>query len=74
MILLLAILSATSAAASPPQAKVEQSARARASITILRAHRASQAGWDPAVHPNQREILKKEPGGAEVRLRLTEFE
>jgi len=70
MVLLLAALSA--AAAGPPPVKVEQ--RARASITIVRPYRASPKSWNPALSPNQREIVKKEPGGAEVRLRLTEFE
>lgn len=68
MVLLIAAL----AAASPPPAKAEQ--QARASVTILRGHRASAAGWAPASRPNQREIVKKEKDGSEVRLRLTEFE
>jgi hypothetical protein len=72
MVLLFSILSAASIAASPPPAKAAQ--RARASITILRGHRASQADWDPANRPNQREIMKKEPSGTEVLLRLTEYE
>jgi hypothetical protein len=70
MVLLFVILSA--ATASPPPLKVQQ--QARVSITILQAHRASQASWDPATRPNQREMMQKEQGGAEVRLRLTEFE
>lgn len=60
------------ATASPPPMKVEQ--RARASVTILRSYRASPQGWDPALRPNQREIITRENDGTEVRLRLTEFE
>jgi hypothetical protein len=70
MVLLLAALSA--AAASPPPVRVERSARA--SVTIVRPYRASPKSWSPGSSPNQREIVKKEPDGAEVRLRLTEFE
>jgi len=70
MVLLFAALSA--AAASPPPVRAEQ--RARASITILRPHRASSHTWDPISRPNQREIVRKAPDGGEVRLRLTEFE
>jgi hypothetical protein len=70
MVLLLAIFSA--AAASPPPARVERSARV--SITILRPHRATPETWNPSARPNQREIVKKELDGGEVRLRLTEFE
>lgn len=70
MLLSLAALSA--AAVSPPPAKVER--QARATITILQAHRASRQTWDPAVRSGQREIVKKEADGSEIRLRLTEFE
>lgn len=70
MVLLLAILSAASA--SPPPVRVEQ--RARASVTIVRPHRASSDSWNPVDRPNQREIVKKEPDGSAVRIRLTEFE
>jgi hypothetical protein len=70
MVLLLAVLSA--AAASPPAVRAEQSARA--SITILTPHRATAHSWDPPSRPNQREMVKKEPDGRQVRLRLTEFE
>jgi len=52
--------------------KVEQ--RARASVTILKAHRASARTWDPAGRANQREVMKKEANGEEVRLRLTEYQ
>lgn len=69
MVLLL-VLSA--AAASPVPVAVEQ--RARVSINILQPHRASPSTWNPATRPNQREIVKKEPDGRQVRLRLTEFE
>lgn len=69
MLLLLAMLSAATA---PPPAKVEQ--RARASVTILRPHSASPTTWNPATRSDQREIVKKEADGAEVRLRLTEFQ
>ena len=70
MVLLLAALSA--AAAGPPPVRAGQ--LARASITILRPHRASAETWSPAARPNQREIVKEEPDGRQVRLRLTEFE
>ena len=70
MVLLFLVLSAAPPAPSP--FKVEQ--RARASITILRSHQASPQTWTPASRPDQREILKKEPDGEEVRLRLTEFQ
>lgn len=70
MVLVLAILSAV--AASPPPVRVEE--RARASVTIVRPHRASSESWNPAGRPNQREIDKQEPDGRRVRLRLTEFE
>jgi hypothetical protein len=70
MLLLLFALSAT--APRPAPVKVEQ--RARASVTILRSHEASPQTWKPASRPDQREILKKEPDGEEVRLRLTEFQ
>lgn len=70
MLLLLAALSA--AASAPPPAKVEQ--RARASVTILKAHSASPTTWEPTARPDQREVIKREADGAEVRLRLTEFQ
>jgi len=62
----------SAAAPDPAPVKVEQ--RARASVTILRAHQASPQTWAPAARPNQREIKKKEADGEEVRLRLTEFQ
>lgn len=70
--MLLQFLALSAASASPPPVKVEQ--RARASVTILRAHRASPQTWDPTARPNQREIMKKEADGEKVRLRLTEFQ
>ena len=70
MLLLLAALSA--AAAPQPPVRAEQ--RPRASITILNPHRASAQSWDPLSRTNQREIVKKEPDGLPVRLRLTEYE
>ena len=70
MVLFFAAISA--AAAGPPPVRVERTARA--SVTIMRPHPASPETWDPAMRPNQREILKREPAGADVRLRLTEFE
>ena len=62
------------AAAAPAPAPVKVEQRARASVTILRAHQASPQTWKPTSRPNQREILKNEPDGEEVRLRLTEFQ
>lgn len=70
MVVLLALLSA--AAASPPPVRAVY--RARVSITILQPHRASPDTWVPAVRPNQREIVKHEPDGEQVRIRLTEYE
>lgn len=70
MVLLLLALSA----ADPGPAPVKVEERARASVTILRSHQASPQTWNPASRPDQREILKKEHGGDEVRLRLTEFQ
>jgi len=69
--MLLLLLALSAAPANPSPVKVEQ--RARASVTILRAHRASPQTWKPAVRPDQREIRKKEVDGEESRLRLTEF-
>ena len=66
------LLAFSAAAASPPPVKVGE--RARASITILNAHRASPQSWDPASRRHQREVIRGELDGAEVRLRLTEFE
>ena len=68
--LLLAAISA--AAASPPPARAE--AQARASITILQPHRATPETWDPKTRPNQREIVRQERDGSQVRIRLTEYE
>jgi hypothetical protein len=70
MVLLILALSAAEAPRMP--VKVEQ--RARASVTILKAHRASARTWDPAGRANQREVMKKEANGEEVRLRLTEYQ
>ena len=67
---LLALLMSNSSG-SPP-AKVEL--RARASVTILRAHRASPKGWDPAANRNQKEVIAREKDGTPLLLRLTEFE
>jgi hypothetical protein len=69
---MLFLLAFSAAAASPLPVKVGE--RARASITILNAHRASPESWDPASRRHQREVIRKELDGAEVRLRLTEFE
>jgi len=69
MVLLLAL---SIAATSAPPPKVGR--RARATITILNACRASPQSWNPAARREQREIIKKESDGSEVRLRLTEFE
>lgn len=69
---MLLLVAALSSAASPPTVRAE--AIARVSVNILRPHRASPRTWEPALRPNQRELLKKEPDGTEVRLRLTEFE
>ena len=70
--MLLLFLALSAAPANPAPVKVEQ--RARASVTVLRAHQASPQTWDPAARPNQREMTKKEADGEEVRLRLTEFQ
>ena len=70
--MLLLFLTLSAAAAKPVPVKVVQ--RVRASVTILRAHRASPQTWDPAIRSDQREIRKKEADGEEVRLRLTEFQ
>lgn len=70
MVLLLAMVSA--AAASPPPVKAVR--QARVSIVILRPHRASADTWNPASTPNQREVVRSEPGGRETRIRLTEYE
>jgi len=70
MLLLFLALSAAPANLAP--VKVQQ--RARASVTILRAHQASPQTWTPSARPDQREIKKKEADGEEVRLRLTEFQ
>ena len=64
-----AFLSAASGSLLP---KVEQ--RARASVTIIRPHRASSSSWNPTTRRDQKEIVKKEPDGRSVLLRLTEFE
>lgn len=69
LILLAALVAAT---AGPPPAKAEQ--RARASVTIARPHLASPKTWSPATRSDQREMIKKEADGVEVRLRLTEFQ
>lgn len=61
-----------SSATSAPPVKAE--ARAVARIRILNPHKASQESWDPAAKPNQKEILRTEKDGSQVRLRLTEFE
>ena len=70
MVLLVLALSAAAAPRTP--VKVEQ--RARASVTILRAHRASAQAWDPAGRSDQREVIKTEANGEDVRLRLTEYQ
>jgi len=70
MFLLLLALAAPPA--DPAPVKVEQ--RARASVTIMPAHRASPQTWDPLARRDQRETVKKETDGQEVRLRLTEFQ
>ncbi|HET9398778.1 MAG TPA: hypothetical protein VFO45_08175 [Sphingomicrobium sp.] len=60
------------ASASPPPTRVVQ--QARATIVVLQPYQASVRTWDPVSSPNQREVLKIEPDGKVVRLRLTEFE
>lgn len=70
MVLVLAALS-VAAAGTPPVRAVQH---ARISITIVQAHRASPQTWDPVSRVNQREVVKKELDGGQVRLRLTEFE
>jgi hypothetical protein len=61
-----------SAAAGSLPPKVE--AQARASITILRPHRANAESWNPSARRDQKVIVKKERDGTSVLLRLTEFE
>ena len=61
-------------AAAVSSLSVNVGARARASITILNAYRASPQSWDPATRRNQREVKWKYLDGVEARLRLTEFE
>lgn len=70
MVLVFAAIAA--AATNPPPPRVGQSARA--SIMVLRPHRASAETWEPLSRPNQREIVKREADGSQQRLRLTEFE
>jgi hypothetical protein len=60
------------ALATAPAAPVRE--RARASITILQPYRASPQTWNPGARPSQREVVRREADGVEVRLRLTEFE
>jgi hypothetical protein len=69
MVLLLAALAA---AATAPAVTVRE--HARASITILQAYRATPQTWNPGARPNQREVVRRQPDGVEVRIRLTEFE
>lgn len=61
-----------SVAGGPLPPKVEQ--RARVSVTIIQAYRASSNSWDPAARRNQKEVVKREGDGTPVLLRLTEFE
>lgn len=70
MIFLIALL--TTVPNVPPPARVESHARARG--TIVRGYDISARTWDPATQQTQRELIKKEPDGSQVRLRLTEFE
>ena len=70
MVLLVLALSAAAAPRTP--VKIEQ--RARASVIILEAHRSSAKAWDPAGRVDQREVMKTEANGEEVRLRLTEYQ
>lgn len=69
MVLLLALSAAT---AGTPPVRVQQRAHAR--VTILNGHRASLQSWDPASRRDQREVIRKDLDGFEVRLRLTEFQ
>jgi hypothetical protein len=68
---LLVALWAAAAASPPPTRAVQQ---ARVTIVILQPHHASAQTWSPLSSPNQREVVKAEPDGNVVRLRLTEFE
>jgi hypothetical protein len=61
-----------SAANSTPPVRAE--ARAEARIRILNPHKASQETWDPGAMRNQKEIVRVEKDGSQIRLRLTEFE
>lgn len=67
---LLALLLSTSS--NPTPGKVEP--RARATVTILRPHKASPETWDPISNRTQKEVIRKEKDGSSIRLRLTEFE
>jgi len=70
MVLLSAAVAA--ALATPPAVTVRE--RARASVTVLQPFRASPQTWNPTARPNQREVVRRQADGMEVRLRLTEFE
>lgn len=61
-----------SAASASPVPKAVAQAQAR--ITIFRAHKASPESWEPNARRDQRETVKKEKDGSQIRLRLTEFE
>lgn len=63
-----------SAATGAPPSKAVVQAQAQASIVILRPHKASAESWEPGARRDQRETVKKEKDGSEIRLRLTEFE
>lgn len=67
---LLALLLSAANASPPPKAM----AQAQARITILRPHKASAESWEPDARRDQRETIKKEKDGSQIRLRLTEFE
>ena len=70
MVVLYCILLSAADVPAPP--KAEQ--RARASVTIVRPHRASAESWDPSARRDQKEIVKRDRDGTIIRLRLTEFE
>jgi hypothetical protein len=70
MVLLLA--AAAAAVATPPTVTVRE--RARANVIVLQPFRASPHTWNPSARPNQREVVRRQADGMEVRLRLTEFE
>jgi hypothetical protein len=61
-----------SAAGEPSPVRAEQ--RSRASVTVIRPHKAMAGTWKPASRRDQREVVKWEKEAGFVLLRLTEFE